>query len=175
MFFSVTGFQELFLCGCIIIKQSCVFELGRIYGLCIFCPTFLKRKQSYVLNGDRCLKKSLMKNCSALSCPSLAQCICCSSVQNGRSSKQAVCSRLACAADKPGSPSRLYGRPRAWLRVLQLLLCFVRGEGSVLVSRKQMLSGIAVCLFVAGTKQEERTSANKCLKSILDVIIFPGV
>lgn len=40
MLLSVKGFQELFLCGCIIIKQGCIFELGRIYGLCIFCPMF---------------------------------------------------------------------------------------------------------------------------------------
>lgn len=93
MLLSVKGFQELFLCGCIIIKQGCIFELGRIYGLCIFCPMFLKRKQNYVLIGDKCLKKKVSNEnllCLVLSC--LVQYICWGSVQkNWRSSKQAGC------------------------------------------------------------------------------------
>lgn len=59
VFLSVKRFQELFLCGRKIIKQGCIFELSRIYGLCIFCLMFLKRKQNYMLIGDRCFGKSL--------------------------------------------------------------------------------------------------------------------
>lgn len=113
MLLSVKGFQELFLCGCIIIKQGCIFELGRIYGLCVFCPRFLKRKQNYVLIGDKCLKKKKVSNENllrlVLSC--LVQYICCGSVQNWRSSKQAGCLFQA----------RLCSQQTWWLPFLALL------------------------------------------------------
>lgn len=157
VFLSVKGFQELFLCGRKIIKQGCIFELSRIYGLCILCLTFLKRKQNYMLIGDRCfLKKSLMKLCNALSCPSLLQCVCCGLVRNRRSRKPPVPASPVQPANPAPLPRFAADRSRDCERVLQLLLRFVRGEGR---------RACAMCLPATGVKQEERTSTNKYLES----------